>query len=315
MGTYSDNPIIEGRYDAYGRQTYWGEGYKGEGVKVAVIDDFSAEHGHQMASIGQYIAPECEIVKLDMRGSGQGIRDMLYEAVKLKCNIVSLSRYVEADTKDMHDAVIACKNAGILMFCSAGNQGEKYPDNFNIVQYPAAYEETVSVLSVDNSMSPSKFSSHGITGTVTGFGQNVLVKNTAGLEMLVSGTSPTTAAIAFTMALYLCKLFAEGKKPTFEELMDAVKTNMVDYGIVGHDNMTGFGFFTLDKAEHERVRMMILDADGDGLSDRVKRIKDAVSAGTSYEDASITINKDYFVVGYEMLNGVLVPVYGGRRTM
>ena len=48
---YSDNAIIIGRYDAVGRQSYWSKGYKGKGVKVAVIDGFNEEHGHQMASI------------------------------------------------------------------------------------------------------------------------------------------------------------------------------------------------------------------------------------------------------------------------
>lgn len=314
MGKYDNNPIIECRYDAYGRQVYWENGYSGQGVNVAVIDDYDEEHGHQMASVRDYIAPDCELLKINMMGDYYALIDGIKSAISHKADIISISRSVDFETKPLSDAVKMAFDAGILIVCSAGNTGEKIADTVDIKRYPAAYPETVSVLSVDNSLVASVFSSHGSTADVTGFGQNVLVKNSKGEEMLVSGTSPTTAAIAFSMALYLSMLKAQGKpKPPAQELITFVRQSTVDYGIVGRDNMTGYGFFTLDKAEHERVRMMILDADGDGLSDRVSRIKAMVASGTSYETAEASVSRDYFIVGYEVLNGVNVPVYGGRK--
>lgn len=312
---YSNNPIIEGRYDAYGRKTYWDMGYKGQGVKVAVIDDYGTTHG-AMASVGEYIAPGAEILKLDMDGTGQGIRDCLYEAIRIKANIVSLSRYVESDTKDLHDAVIACRNAGIVMFCSAGNQGEKQQYSNEIIQYPAAYPETISVMALDNNFAVQKSSSRSSTGWCTGFGQNVLVKSENGEEMLVSGTSPTTPACAFTLALHWSKVLKEtGKHPCPADMEQFVISHCVDWGNPGKDNFTGYGFFTLDPAELKRVKLMILDADKDGLEDRVDRIKALMASGVSYDDAEAQVSKDYFVVTTELLNGTRVNVYGGRKPM
>lgn len=314
MGKYDSNPIIEGRYDAYGRKTYWNEGYTGKGVKIALIDDMSEEHAYMMQSVRPYLAPGCELTMLDMKGSAQGIRDMLYRAIQIGANIVSLSRSADNDTKDLHDAVIACRNAGITVFCSAGNTGENFVDTVDIKRYPAAYPETVSVLCIDNTYAPSKMSSHGSTGVITGFGQNVLVKNKAGEEVLVSGTSPVTAACAFSSALYFEKSKKlTGRFPTPSEMDTFVRENAVDLGAIGRDNMTGFGFYTLDKSEYERIRMMILDSDKNGLTDRVDRIHALMNTGMSYEAAEAQISKEYFVVSYEVIEGILVPVYGGRK--
>lgn len=313
---YSNNPIIEGRYDAYGRKTYWDMGYKGQGVKVSVIDDYGTSHGHQMASVGAYIAPDAEVIKLDMKGTGQGIRDCLYEAIRLKANIVSLSRYVEGDTKDLHDAVIACRNAGIVIFCSAGNQGEKQQYSNEIIQYPAAYPETISVMALDNNFAVQKSSSRSSTGWCTGFGQNVLVKSENGEEMLVDGTSPTTPACAFTLALHWSKVLKEtGKHPCPADMEQFVISHCVDWAQPGKDNFTGYGFFTLDPSELKRVKLMILDADKDGLEDRVDRIKALVKSGTPYKEAEAQVSKDYYIVAYEQINGVNVPMYGGRKPM
>lgn len=313
MGKYDNNPIIRGRFDSTGMQIYWQQGFKGRGVKVAVIDSFTEEHGHQMVSIGGYIAPEAEIIKLEMYGHAQGMQDALLQAAKLKVDIVSLSRSVDSDTKDLHDAVKACYNAGILVVCSAGNTGKNIHDSVDIKRYPAYYPETVSVLSIDNNFTPSKFSSHNTMSMVSQFGQNILVKNSKGEEMLVSGTSPATAIVAFTMALHLCKIKASGKSMTVQEQFEFIKNNTIDMNTVGKDNLTGYGFFTLDKDEFKRVKLMILDADKDGLEDRVTSIKAKVMSGIPYEEAERTVSSQYYIVGYEIISGIPVPIYGGRK--
>lgn len=314
MGKYDNNPIIEGRYDAYGRQTYWAMGYKGQGVKVAVIDDYGEDHGYMMASTKEYIGPECILHKLDMRGNKQGMIEMFREALRLKVNIISLSRYIDNDDPELHAVVKACDAAGILMFCSAGNQGDKYGSWVDIKQWPAAYPETISCLCLDNSFMPSAKSSHSSTGIITGFGQNVLVMNKLGEEMLVSGTSPTTAALAFTAALHWSRYLSEnGKHPTVQYMKDFIISNSVDFGATGKDNFTGFGFFTLDKTELERVRLMILDTDKNGLSQRLDEIKSLVNAGVPLEQAEKQVNAMYYIVGPDITNGVVGPLYGGKK--
>lgn len=314
--SYSNNPIIEGRYDAYGRKTYWDMGYRGQGVKVAVIDDFSTSHGHQMVSVGAYIAPDAEVIKLDMKGDYYEMIHCVERCLTLKPNIISISRSVDFDTKPMHDAIIACRNAGMVIFCSAGNTGDNFVDSVDIIRYPAAYPETISVMALENNFTVQTSSSHSSTGWCTGFGQNVLVKNANGEEMLVSGTSPTTPACAFTLALHWSKVLKEtGKHPCPSDMEQFVISHCVDWGNPGKDNFTGYGFFTLDPSELKRVKLMILDADKDGLEDRVTRIKNMVKAGTPLEIAESQVSKDYYVVTTELLNGSRVNIYGGRKPM
>lgn len=315
MGAYDNNPIIEGRFDALGRKTYWNQGYRGQGVKVAVIDDYTVEHGWEMANDREYISPECALVKLDMKGDNYwNIYPLVYEAIKQGANIISISRSADSDIAPMWDAVKAAKAAGVIVFCSAGNSGDEFRDYVDIKRYPAAYPETISVMSINNNYTFSSFASHNSMADITSFGQNVLVKNSKGEEVLVSGTSPSTAQCAFTAALHWCKILKEtGKHPTWDYMMNFVKTNVVDLNEVGRDNFTGNGFFTLDKDEFARVKLMILDKNNDGLEDRVGEIKALIKSGMSYEQAERQVSSNYYIVGYEMINGAKVPVYGGRK--
>jgi hypothetical protein len=92
-----------------------------------------------------------------------------------------------------------------------------------------------------------------------------------------------------------------------------VIAHCIDWGTVGKDNMTGYGFFTLDPTELKRVKLMILDADHDGLEDRAGRIKALMASGATHDDAVAQVSKEYYIVAYEQLNGVNVPIYGGRK--
>lgn len=315
MGKYDNNPIIQARYDAYGIKTYWAQGYYGQGIKVAVVDEFGIEHGHQMASKREYIAPKCELIRADMpSNSCQAMADGIDYAVAQGADIISISRGSE-ERPYLKYAVERAEKAGAIIVCSAGNDGDKFGDYVDIKQYPAAYTETISVLSVDNSLMPSKFSSHGSTGTVTGWGLNSLVKGSDGAETLVSGTSPTTADIAFTLALWLCMMRDKGSNPTPEEIRKFVCTSTVDLNEPGRDNMTGYGFFTLDRDEYKRIKLMMFDSNKDGIEDRVNLVKEYMEKGMSYEEAERRASAGFYVIGYEMLNGVRTPVYGGRKAI
>lgn len=52
----------------------------------------------------------------------------------------------------------------------------------------------------------------------------------------------------------------------------------------------GNGFFTLSKSEFNRVKIMILDYNKDGLEDRVGEIKAKMNAGMTYEEAEKSVS-------------------------
>jgi subtilisin family serine protease len=315
MGQFYNNPIIRGRYDGYGIKCYWKQGYYGQGIKIALIDEFAIEHGHQMMSAIEYVAPKVQIIKLDMKQNNLwNIAPLIHEAIKLGVHIISISRSSDSNIAPLYEAVRAAKEAGIIIFCSAGNDGDNYRDHVDLLRYPAAYEETVSVMSINNSYIPSTFASHNSKATICGFGNNVLVKSSKGVEMLVDGTSAPTATCAGVASLYMSRvLYETGKHPTYDYMMNFVRTNVVDLNEVGKDNFTGYGFFTLDKSEFDRVKMMILDRNSNKLSDRLDEIKSLIQSGVSYEEAERRVSANYYVVGYEVIQGIKVPVYGGRK--
>lgn len=306
--------IIEGRYDSIGRKTYWSQGYKGKGIKVAVIDDFNNIHGHQMASVKEYIAPECELIKLDMRGNYWDIIDRINECSSLGVNIISISRGVDFTTAGMEEAVKSAKSKGILIFASAGNDGDKFADSVDIKNYPAYYPEVISVMSVENNYTVSEWASHNTMADITFFGQNLLVKSSNGEEMLVDGTSAPTAVCAFATALHWQMYVDKHKKqPTWDYISNFVKTNVIDLNEVGKDNFTGYGFYTLDKTEWMRVKLLMLDINKDGLEERVNMVKSLMKSGVSYEEAEKKSASAYYLIGYEMINGAKVPMYGGKK--
>ena len=323
---YTDNnPIIEGRYDAYGRQPYWRQGHKGAAivkgvvipVKVAIIDEFKISHGPYMASVRKFIAPECELYKYDMETNAvYQIMRCLKQCIVDGINIVSISRSTDNPRSDLHKLIQECRNKhNMLIFCSAGNNGLEYRDHIDIKMYPAAWDETISCLSTDNDFTFSDFASHGSTGTITGFGRNALVEDDEGNEFLVSGTSPVTPALAFTAALHWGKYLTEhGCDPTVDYMTEFIITNTVDLGAEGRDNFFGYGFFTLDIREFLRVKVMIFDYNKNGLEDRLDKIKALMLDGMSEDDAFNVISDKYIVIGQVYLEGLRIPLHGGEKT-
>lgn len=325
MGRYSDNnPIIEGRYDAYGRQTYWHKGHRGAAfvdgeivpVELAIIDEFDGSHGPYMASVKKYLAPECNLTKYDVEQSAlYAIEDCLEQCILDGINIVSISMSAGSPRTSLHRLIKKCRNEhNMLIFCSAGNTGKEYRDYVDIKRWPAAYPEVMSVLSTDNDFTFSDFASHGSTGDITGFGQNALVEDANGEEHLVSGTSPVTPAMAFTAALHWGMYLTKYKvHPTVSYMTDFIIEHTIDLGPVGRDNFFGYGFFTLDVQEFMRVKVMIFDYNKNGLSDRVDKIKELMLLGATQDAAFKAVSENYIIIGQEWIDGIMVPLFGGER--
>lgn len=318
MSKYDANPLIEGRYDAYGRQTYWEQGYYGQGVKVAVIDEFDAKHGPYMASKREYLAPKSELLKIDVEVAAvheiiRGLKECIAEGV----NIVSISMSTDRNRSDLHDIVKECRDLhNMLIFCSAGNNGREYRDYIDIKRWPAAYPETISCLSVDNDFTFSDFASHNSAATITGFGYNSLAKDEYGNEALIHGTSPVTPDCAFTAALHWCKYLEQyGQDPTVDYMTDFVINHTVDLGKASKDNFFGYGFFTLDIKEFDRVKLMLLDTDGNGTIDALDEMRKDIKIGMSYEDAWAKLERNYYIIGHRIENGSPIPMIGGRKVL
>jgi len=244
-----------------------------------------------------------------------GIQGQLYKCAEDGMNIISISMSGESYSKSLHEAIKYCYNKGILIFCSSGNTGAKYKDDYDIKKYPASFDEVISVLSLDNSLLPSEFSSHGSCADITGFGQLILTEDENGVESLKSGTSFSTPSCAYTATLEVCKYYQEnGEYPTVEYMFEFIFNNCIDMHTKGFDNLTGHGFFTLNSKNFEDISVRLLDYNNDGLTERINEIKNLIKDGVDYLEALERVNYKYEIIRYETINGEESAVYGALKS-
>lgn len=252
---------------------------RGEGVTVAILDtgvdynhpdlasnimdgvnftssdqrDFMDRNGHgtHVAGIvagadnGQGIvgiAPRARILIVKVLGdNGSGSleaiqRGLVYAAER--ADIISMSLGTDdVPPESFHDAfryIVGQK--GCLVVAAAGNEAGP-------VNYPAAYDEVISVAALSPSLNPAGFSNRGEQNEVAAPGVNIVSTYPGGKYAILSGTSMATPIVTGVLALGLSYL---RKQRPGEEIRPAVIRQMlsqasVDLGKVGRDEQYGFG--------------------------------------------------------------------------
>lgn len=299
------NPLIFDRLRAMGYLTEHAKGNTGKGRKMRIIDEFDISHGHNCLSLAEIIVPDADLRASDVsKQTYYAMIEQLRECIVDDVDVISLSMSGERDRSDLKKAIQNCEDAGIIVVCSSGNYGN------DLERFPAAYPTTISCGSIDNDYLPSDFETFGDTLTCVGFGQNIPVRNPDGNWVLKSGTSFSTPVIAATVLLAMEYV----DDPTPANMREYIQGICIDLGTVEKDDKTGFGFPTLDIKEFEVVKSMIFGWYEKGLSWRVLEIKSAmIENGMSLEDAEALVNPNYHIIGYEDIEGIKIPIYGGRK--
>lgn len=140
-------------------------------------------------------------------------------AIELDVDIISISFGTTKNSEIMHDAIRRAYEAGILVIAASGNQGE----HSDIVEYPAAYEETLSVGSVNSQAEVSEFSSGKEKVDVLAPGENVQANGWFGLEYVCSGTSIAVPHVVGVASALLSK--GRNKSPNFIKSLIKVSSN------------------------------------------------------------------------------------------
>ena len=194
-----------------GADKFGEQGRYGEGVKVAIIDtgcDIShpdlkdriidvrnftdddkgainnvtdyATHGTATASIiassGKIIgvAPKCNLLILKALTRTGGKISWVIEAIKYatqqNVDIINMSLGCSQPNAEMYEAIKRAIAKDICVVCACGNNGDNNP-NTNELNYPASFNECVSVGSVRYSKGTSRFSASNNEVDLVAFGE------------------------------------------------------------------------------------------------------------------------------------------------
>ncbi|MFS1519564.1 S8 family peptidase [Bacillus sp. SCS-151] len=168
----------------------------GHGTNVAGI--ISAQN-NDVGIIG--IAPGAELYSikvLDEFGYGElsHIQEAIEWCIDNKIQIINMSFGIEEDKVELRNAINKAINANIVVVAAAGNSSN------GSVEYPAAYDEVISVTAVDKENNIASFSPNGKIDFAAP-GVDILTTTTNNSYRSYNGTSLATAHISGIVSLIL----------------------------------------------------------------------------------------------------------------
>lgn len=245
------------------------KGYKGQGIKVAVLDtgivshpDLSTVHVEDMTGTGpnddhghgthvagiigalendqgiRGIAPECELYIFKVisakTGSIEHVVAGIDRAVEMGCQIINMSLGTTADVPILMQACARAAEKGVLLICASGNSGSES------ISYPGAYDSCIAVGSVNREKKVSAFTSFGQPLDVMAPGEKILSTYLGNGYAVLSGTSMAAPWMSGMCAL----LMSAGLQVDYKLIVDS--TN--DIKSPGFDHESGYGIFDPHKA-------------------------------------------------------------------
>jgi subtilisin family serine protease len=211
----------------------------GHGTPVAGV--ISARQNNLIGISG--VAPNVRLMAL-RAGTARGfleeddVAEAIVYAADNGCKVVNMSFGDVAYSYLIHDAVQYATNMGVLFVAASGNSGNV------ILQYPAAYDETISVGATTSSNTLAGFSSYGNKLNLVAPGQEIFscqINNAYGSN---SGTSFSAPVVSAALALIWSKY------PNYpaERIKGALFAGCADLGSPGWDIYSGHGVVDIYKS-------------------------------------------------------------------
>ena len=272
-----------------GADKFGEQGRYGEGVKVAVIDtgcDIShpdlkdriidvrnftdddkgainnvtdyVTHGTATASViassGKIIgvAPKCELLILKALTRTGGKISWVIEAIKYatqqNVDIINMSLGCPQPNAEMYEAIKRAIDRNIIVVAACGNNGDNNP-NTNELNYPASFNECVSVGSIRYSKGTSRFSASNNEVDLVAFGEGyngrgILTCYPNNLYKEQKGTSFSAPFVSGALALLKNWFRDEFKRePTESELYGQLIKRTMDLNL--NKNIQGNGILYL----------------------------------------------------------------------
>lgn len=238
-GVHASHPYLEGKVSAH---DCTGDGAKDEDG-----------HGSHCCGITHAVAPGAEIISIrvfDRKNIGvhrnimKALREIL-DGKYGKIDVINMSLGGGAPSQDMRMALLDLNARGVLVVCAAGNEADHARDDaprFGTVNWPAHFNSTVAVGSVNMYRIRSQYSSSGPKITVMAPGERVISSWKDDSMAILSGTSMASPYVAgcFALLVHHC---SENKlpPPTLSRLLWALASSSTDLEVPGFDFFTGYG--------------------------------------------------------------------------
>jgi len=189
------------------------------------------------------VAPECRLLVGKVLGDdGAGTRDSVQRginwAIDNDCQVICMSLGSPQPSNALQQMIRVAARQGVVLVCAAGNDG------IQGVNYPARWEECISVGSVDKRGEVSDFSSRGKEVDLCAPGEDILSSYLHQGYAKLSGTSMATPFVVGVIALAMSQMRKlNGGNATLDPSTwrRRLQQTARDAGVQGFDFEYGFG--------------------------------------------------------------------------
>ncbi|MFI8575778.1 S8 family peptidase [Rossellomorea aquimaris] len=224
------NPLKKGQPDVHGTH---------------VSGIIAAEKGNGIGGYG--VAPNSDIVSIDVFNRSMFVTDYtiaegVLEAIRQKVKVINMSLGTYYPSPILKDAIKQATDAGIVVVASAGNDGA------DMVNYPASFENVISVGATNDKNELAEFSTYGKSVDVVAPGEQIYSsvfdydKDSSFGKL--SGTSMSAPMVTGLVSLILSKY------PTLTpyQVNYILTQTAKDLGNKGYDTTYGYGMIDPVKA-------------------------------------------------------------------
>lgn len=240
---------------------WWSKGYKGSGVKIAVLET-SVSMDNDVVLNDDKIIIHGEIADNDSGHAScvcRVIREVAPEAEIHVFRAGDGEKYIQNHLDEFHLVNCSFTGSGLghaenfpPIICSSGNGGSKEK-----VGYPARYEHTIAVGAYEEARNLTASYSQGGKGLDCVAFTDIYIPNSDGTSFPFNGTSCAAPMLTGMLALYMEKA---GKK-NWQEIRSLIQANCVDVMDEGFDNYSAFGLFVLPNPDtvESAVKDMVIE--------------------------------------------------------
>ncbi len=231
--------------------------------EIAPYFEDGTGHGTSIADVVSEINPCAEIYSVKVLNDENNAKldtivKGIYWCIENDIDIINMSFGSLSYSKILEDTIDLADEHGILMIAAAGND--------NIVEYPAKFNDVISVAGVDQEGMMSEESVENGKIDVLAPGENVVCNSILGSKTLISGTS-----IAAAHATGACSVLMQNKKMKPELIKKAIKAsvnnnnNTLQYGILDVNKAVKICEKEVSKIEENEIgnneKLRIVDSD------------------------------------------------------